>query len=306
MNLYFAPLEGITTYTFRNTHFEMFGGCTNYYAPFITPTQNDKINEKNLRDILPSNNKIPNLKIQALSNHAPSFVDFATKVKAYGYDEINLNFGCPSSTVVKKGRGAGFLKEKDLLNKFLYDIFNKTDIKISIKTRAGYLNCDEAEELIDIYNRYPLTKLIIHPRAREDYYNGTPCMNAFDTMYKASKNPVCYNGDILNANDYEQIKALYPDLEGIMIGRGAIKNPAIFREICNGKRLTSTELIEFTEKLFENYYELLNSDMYTQHKLKEIWVYIMQEHDDCTKLTKPIKKASRVADLLTAIKQLEF
>ncbi len=306
MNLYFAPLEGITTYTFRNTHFEMFGGCTDYYAPFITPTQNDRINNKNLRDILPSNNKIPNLKIQALCNHAPSFVDFATKVKEYGYDEINLNFGCPSSTVVKKGRGAGFLKDKELLNNFLYEIFNKTDIKISIKTRAGYLNCDEAEELIEIYNRYPLTKLIIHPRAREDYYNGSPCMSTFNTMYKASKNPVCYNGDILNTNDYDQIKAIYPDLEGIMIGRGAIKNPAIFREICGDKPLTSKELIEFTEKLFKNYFELLNSDMYTLHKLKEIWVYIMQEHEECKKITKAIKKSNKVSDLLTAIKQLEF
>ncbi len=306
MNLYFAPLEGITTYTFRNTHNEMFEGCTNYYAPFITPTENDRINEKNLRDILPQNNHVKNLKIQALCNHAPSFCDFAKKVKQYGYDEININFGCPSSTVVKKGRGAGLLRDIDLLDKFLYEIFDKSDIKLSVKTRTGYFKNDEIEELMHIYNKYPLTRLIIHPRAREDYYNGSPCMKAFKTAYSVSKNPVCYNGDILTPDDFFKIKNEYPNLEGVMIGRGAIKNPALFREFSGGKKLTSDELIEFTEKLYKNYYAILNSDMYTLHKLKEIWVYIMQAFPEEKKITKAIKKSNKVSDLLIAVTQLKF
>ncbi len=307
MDLYFAPLEGVTTYTLRNTHFNFFGGCTNYFAPFITPTENDRISEKNLRDILPENNSDVNLKIQALCNHAPSFLDFAQKVKEYGYDEININFGCPSSTVVKKGRGAGLLKQKDILDRFLYEIFEKTDMKISIKTRAGYFDSeDEIEDLINIYNKYPLSCLIIHPRSREDYYKGKVHMEAFKKAYLLSNNPLCYNGDILTVQDFLKIKNEFPKLHSIMIGRGAIKNPALFREINGGKKLTKDELILYTKKLAENYYEILNSDTYTLHKLKEIWTYIMQEFDHDKKTWKAIKKANRVSDLLFAIEQLKF
>ena len=108
MNLYFAPLEGITTYTFRNTHYEMFGGCDEYFAPFITPTENEKLSIKNMRDILPENNaKAP--VVQALASSSAALVDFTERIKQMGYDEVNINFGCPSGTVVKKGRGAGAL-----------------------------------------------------------------------------------------------------------------------------------------------------------------------------------------------------
>ena len=67
--LYFAPLEGITTYMYRNIHNEMFGGCDAYYAPFITPSDNEKIGRKGFRDVLPENNAGVNLKLQVLTNY---------------------------------------------------------------------------------------------------------------------------------------------------------------------------------------------------------------------------------------------
>ena len=83
MNLYFAPLEGITTFTYRNTHNEMFGGVDYYYAPFITPSDNEKVNKKGVRDILPENNTskiIP----QVLVNNSISFLKFCKKIRELG------------------------------------------------------------------------------------------------------------------------------------------------------------------------------------------------------------------------------
>lgn len=301
MNLYFAPLEGITTYTYRNTHAELFGGCDAYFAPFINPSDQEKISKKGMRDILPEKNKTVNLKVQVLTNNAESFLRFADKVKSLGYNEINVNLGCPAATVVKKGRGAGFLCSPEALDQFFDEIFSKSDINISVKTRIGYASENEMQRLMQIYNRYPLSLLIIHPRTREDFYNGVPNHEVFFRAYHESKNKVCYNGDVSYGADYQNITTRYPDLESVMLGRGAVKNPALFREIRGGNPLTTAELVAFSERLMHNYYEVLQSETFTLYKLKEIWVYMMQNYPEEKKIAKAMKKARTFSDFTAAI-----
>ncbi len=304
MNLYFAPLEGITNLIYRNLHSSSFGGCDTYFAPFISPSDQDKINKKGIRDILPELNEGVILKAQVLTNDSGAFLRFADKIKAIGYDEVNLNMGCPAGTVVKKGRGAGFLKEPEKIDNFLYKIFSANKIKISIKTRIGYRNEEEMYHLLEIYNKYPLTKLIVHPRTGVDMYNGTPRMNIFDMVYKASKNKVCYNGNINTKADYEKIIKTYPDLEGVMIGRGGLINPALFREIKGGNSLTRKELMGFSDALMNIYSEGLRSEVYTLHKMKEIWHYMIQNFPEEKKIAKAVKKARTINDFTAAIEKL--
>lgn len=304
MNLYFAPLEGITNHVYRNIHARLFGGCDAYYSPFISPSDNEKIGRKGVKDILPENNEGINLCVQVLTSNAQSFQKFSEKIKALGYDEINLNFGCPSGTVTGKGRGSGFLRTPDALDKFLEDIFTDRCLKISVKTRSGFYEHSEMQQLMNIYNKYPLELLIIHPRVREDFYKGEPDIKTFEASYKASVNKVCYNGNIFSKEDYDSIKEKFPLLEGVMIGRGAIANPAIFREIKGGKRLSSQELINFTHILCENYNGYLKSDFYTLNKLKEIWLHIAWNFPDDKKLLKSIKKAQKLSDLINAVENI--
>lgn len=304
MKLYLAPLEGITTYTYRNTHFEMFGGCDGYFAPFITPTENEKVGTRVIRDILPDKNRGINLVPQILSNKAEAFLSFLPKIKELGYTSINLNFGCPSGTVVKKGRGAGFLKDVEGIDEFLCRIFEKTEIPVSVKTRIGFRHAEEMERLMEVYNKYPISLLIIHPRTRENYYNGVPDMEAFKKAYDASKIPVCYNGNVFSVADFEKIRNNFPKLHSVMLGRGTIANPGIFREIKSGERLKTAELLAFTKALQERYMQVLGSEVYTLHKLKEIWMYMMWNFPDEKKLLKAIKKSSNLADLNAATAQL--
>lgn len=304
MNLYFAPLEGITTAIYRNTHAAMFGGVDAYYAPFVNPSEQEKISKKGMKDILPERNTGINLKAQILTNNSESFLRFIDKIKPLGYDEININIGCPASTVVRKGRGSGFLQFPEFIDKFLYEIFEKCDIKISVKTRIGYSSGDEMEELMKIYNKYPMSLLIIHPRTREDFYKGEPHMDVFENSYNVSTNKLCYNGNIFASGDYNRIEKQFPELDSVMIGRGAIANPALFREIRGGSRITTAELIEFSELLIKNYYKVLQSDTFTLHKLKEVWVYIMQNFPEEKKIAKAVKKANILADFTAAIYRL--
>lgn len=300
MNLYFAPLEGITTFTYRNTHNEMFGGVDAYFAPFITPSDNEKVNKKGIKDILPENNRAK-IKAQVLVNNPASFLKFCEKIKEIGFDEININLGCPSSTVVKKGRGSGFLKEPEKLDIFLKEVFEKTDMKISVKTRTGYYTSREMDNLMEIYNKYPISLLTVHSRTREDYYKGLPDDEVFLKAFATSKNEVCYNGNIFSANDYREKISKFPMLKNIMIGRGAIANPALFRELKGGERLNTEELLEFSDRLCKNYLSVLGSDAYTLNKLKEIWMYIMWNFPDEKKILKNIKKADKLSDFMNVI-----
>ncbi len=303
MNLYFAPMEGITTYTYRNTHNELFGMCDTYFTPFLVPTEQERITRKTLRDILIENNSAKIIP-QILCCCEEAFLKFTEKIKEIGYDEVNLNLGCPSGTVVKKKRGSGALKDPVELNRFLEQIFSVSDVKISVKTRAGFYDHSEFDKLLEIFNRYPISELMIHPRVREEYYNGFPNMQTFEKAYQNSSLKLCYNGNVVTVRDYENIVANYSTLNSVMIGRGAVKNPAIFREIKGGEPLKTEELIAFSRLLEERYLKVLGSEVYTLHKLKEIWLHMVGNFPEEKKILKAVKKSNKLSDLNNAIQYL--
>ncbi len=300
MRLYFAPMEGITTYTYRNAHYKLFGGCDEYFAPFIVPTDNERISMKTLRDVTKENNTVDIIP-QVLCSSSNAFLEFTAKLKGIGYNTVNINFGCPSGTVVKKNRGAGALRDINLLENFLDEIFSKADINISVKTRTGFASHDEFDGILNIYKKYPISELIIHPRVREEYYKGLPNINSFDKAYNGCDLKLCYNGNVFLKEEYLGLVERYPNLNSVMLGRGAIKNPAIFREIRGGKPLQTDELIKFSKVLEENYLVLLGSDIYTLHRLKEMWIYCMMNYPDEKKILKAVKKANKLTDLNNAI-----
>lgn len=307
MKLYFAPLEGITTYTYRNVHKKLFGGCDAYYAPFITPSENERLTNKSLRDILPSNNGDNVIVPQIVANNAEVFLGFIRKLKNIGYNNININCGCPSGTVVKKNRGAGILRDTKMLDNFFSGIFEPCEscgIKISVKTRIGFSSPEEMKELMRIYNKYPVSQLTVHPRTRADFYHGSPNMAAFADAYNSSLMEVCYNGNVFSCADFKKIYDSFPKLEGVMIGRGAVANPAIFREIKGGDALKTEELTEFTERLIEGYQALFGSEVYTLNKLKEIWLYIMMNFPNEKKALKTVRKTNSLSELMQTIKGL--
>mgnify|MGYP002238303325 FL=1 len=106
---------------------------------------------------------------QILTNNVEDFLCTAKKIGDYGYKEVNLNLGCPSRTVVTKGRGAGFLDEPQKLDRFLDAVFEKCNLEISIKTRIGMEDPEEFETILPIYNKYPLKELIIHRVCRRSF-----------------------------------------------------------------------------------------------------------------------------------------
>ena len=225
MRYYLAPMEGLTDSIYRRLHHKYFSGVDRYYMPFISPTIHRQLTHKEDRE-LPMADSVNFCAIpQVLTNNVEYFVWTAEQMQERGYDEINLNLGCPSGTVVSKNRGAGFLALPEELDAFLEEIFSKCPIDISIKSRIGKHDPEEWENLLAIYEKYPMEELIIHPRVQKDFYRNTVNMEAFWHATESSRHSLCYNGDICAVEDYKKITESFPDVEKVMIGRGLLKKP---------------------------------------------------------------------------------
>ena len=304
MRYYLAPMEGITGYIYRNAYEKFFGNVDKYFTPFIVTNKNIGFKAKELRDVLPENNEVKNIVPQILTNDSERFINIARKLQELGYNEINLNLGCPSGTVVSKYRGSGFLAKREELDRFLEEIFKIDDMKISIKTRLGKDSPEEFYELIKIFNKYPLEELIIHPRTREDFYKNKPNLEVFKDALSLSVNPICYNGDIFTSTDYKQLTAAFPQVETVMIGRGILANPGLINEIKEDKTLDKKVLREFHDEVLNNYRELFNEDRNAMFRMKELWGYMIYIFSDNKKYAKKIRKAQNLRDYNEAVSSL--
>lgn len=293
MKYYFAPLEGVTGYIYRNAYHNLFGQIDKYFTPFISPTSNEGFTTRELNDILPAHNEGLPIVPQILTNNAEYFIRIVNALKDFGYDEINLNLGCPSGTVVAKHKGSGFLSEREDLDRFLDEIFSKSDAKISIKTRIGKDDPNEFYELIKIFNKYPLEELIVHPRIQKDFYKNKPNREIFKAALSSSENPVCYNGDIFNFSQYKELIRECPNLECIMLGRGIIANPGLIGEIKNNKVADKATLKAFHDAVYTGYKGILSGDKNVLFKMKEFWFYMIHMFAESDKYAKKIRKANR-------------
>ncbi len=304
MNLYFAPLEGLTGYVYRNAFQKYFPGIDKYFSPFIVANQQEGLKTRDMRDILPEHNKGITLVPQLLTNQARDFIHTSETIKRLGYEEINLNLGCPSGTVVSKNKGSGFLAKREQLDAFLEEVFEASVTRISIKTRIGKEEPDEFYELIEIFNKYPVTELIIHPRLRKDYYKNTPNMAVFEDAVRLSKNPLCYNGDIVTEAGYRQLVESYPGLKAVMIGRGLLANPGLLSEITGSGAPKRSRMKAFHDEIYQGYRSIISGDRNVLFKMKEFWTYFIQLFPDSDKLGKRIKKAEKLFEYDLAVSEL--
>ena len=298
-----APMEGVTRAVFRRRHHEMFGGIDRYFTPFLAPSADGVFSEKELREVLPAACAgVPTVP-QLLAGRAEHFLWAAKLMKELGYEEVNLNLGCPSGTVVAKHKGSGMLADVAALDGFLNDIFEGLqgeNLKISVKTRIGLEDKDNWPALMAVFNRYPICDLTIHPRLRRQFYKGKPEWDAFAVGLEMAQMPICYNGDVFSRADGESLKARFPAVDSLMLGRGLIANPALARELRGGEPLAGAELRQFHDGLLEDYCACILGEVNVLHKMKELWNYWACLFPEDKKGLKEVRKAKRLSDYRSA------
>ena len=291
MRYYFAPLEGITDSIFRRLHSKYFPGVDRYYTPFLSPTVHRGLTAREAREIPKADTLTYEAVPQLLTKVPEDFLWLAGVCADLGYKEVNLNTGCPSGTVTAKGKGSGMLRDLQALEAFLDEIYSKTPLPISIKTRIGFYEKEEFPAILELYNRYPIKELTIHPRIRDQFYKGSVDMESFRYALEHSKNPLCYNGDLTSIKKVRDFEAAFPQVEAVMIGRGLVGNPAMFRPD------TSAETIRaFHDCLLETYIETFGSARNAIFRMKENWHCMIYLFEDSEKLWKKLRKTTDIAE----------
>ena len=300
MQIYFAPLEGVTGYVFRNAYAKYYGGVDKYFTPFISPHTKKLMDAREKRDILPENNKGLTIVPQVLTNKVEDLIDLAKQLhEEYGYEEINLNLGCPSKTVTTKGKGSGFLEYPDKMEEFFDRYFKACEVKLSIKTRIGYYEVEEAQRLLNIYERFPFEEVIIHPRLGCQMYKGTPYYEVFEEYLERTKHSLCYNGDINSPETLQNMTDKWKNCDKYMLGRGLIARPGMLQDKNDWNTFKN-----FHDELVEGYYAYMCEDRNTLFKLKELWTWWAVMFPGKEKTLKKIKKVTSLSEYRILVNSL--
>ena len=301
---YFAPMEGVTGALFRAAHHRFFPGVDAYYLPFLTPTRDRRFTPRDLRQAAPEHNRGFRAVPQLLTRDAGDFCWAANALFDMGYDEINLNLGCPSGTVVAKGKGAGLLADPARLDRFLEGAFSGARGPVSIKTRLGLESPEEFPRLLEIFAKYPVSLLIIHPRVRADYYREPVRFGEFERALARYEGPVCYNGGLTAPEHCTGVLERCPGVEKLMLGRGLLANPALVRQARGGPGPEREELRAFHDQLYHGYLEAFHSGKNTVYHMKELWSYLGGLFPGGEGLLKQIRRAQDTAAYEQAVARL--
>ncbi len=338
-HLSLGPFQGITDAPFRNVFKRHFGGIDKFYTPFFTGIHKED-HAKNLQgeEIDPCCNDVDTLTPQILSTDAEEILRFAKQCKELGYNEINLNMGCPFPRVANKKRGCGLLPYPEKVETMLERVFEKIDIQFSIKCRLGYINPEEINAIIPVFNKFPLSELIIHPRIGKQLYKGEADVERFAALIPYIKAPLVYNGDIFSVESFERINRILNDgpstlrqaqgsgacknVDQFMLGRGLLANPFLAEEIknnttdaCNGS--LQGELVgahhmgpshDKTERLHNYVLDLYEDRLHhaggspkVLGRMKELWSYLMYSFDEPQDIWRKIKKINALKDYEEAV-----
>ena len=298
----FAPMEGITFAMFRSLHHELFPGAAEYYTPFIAPDSKGSFRTKYLKE-LTSDSEVRTIP-QLLVNNPEAFNNTALKFHELGFDEINLNIGCPSGTVFSKHKGAGMLQDLSGLDRTLSGIYEQAEqhgYRVSIKTRMGVHSTDEFSDILEIYNRYPVSSLIVHARCRDAFYEGKTDLSGFVSSMNKCQCPIVYNGNIFTESDLSELLSQAPKLSTVMLGRGAVTNPAIFRVFRGDSPLSPNELQVFHDRLTDAWLSTGLAPKFTVERMKVLWTYWQALFPKTTKALKAVWKARDLSMFRAAV-----
>ena len=307
MLYYAAPMEGFTDRVWRQTHQKWFGAqgaADRYYAPFISPPENRVLIKKKMAELAPEANPGAPVIPQLLAKDGELAAWMIGQLRALGYTEVNLNLGCPAGTVTAKGKGFGMLRDLAKVDAFLEGVFSRTEGPVSVKTRLGVEKPEEFAAILEIYSRYPISELTIHPRVMKQLYRGQADREAFAAYLPACTVPVCYNGDVTTVDDLRALEAAFPGLSGIMVGRGLIADPALLRKAVGGPAASREELRGYHDELYHGYTEAFGMASCAVSRMKGHWFYLIHLFDGADALEKPLRKAREGWEYETVVNQI--
>jgi len=261
-NAYLAPMSGVTDISFRRLISRLSGGRTGLLvSEFITVEGLTRLNPRICRQMAFAPEERP-FTVQIYGGEAERMAWGATMVEEAGADFVEINCGCPSPKIVRKGGGSGLLRDLGNLKAIVAGVKKAVTIPVTVKVRLGW-----AEDSINLLETQKIVEgegasaLVIHGRTRQQGYRGLANWDLIALAKKHATIPVVGNGDILGVDDVIDKLERY-GVDGVAVGRGAMHNPWIFGQIADlyeGKTPREPTLEEHAA-LFAMYHDLLREE----------------------------------------------
>ena len=256
-----SPMAGVTDYTFRRL-IKRRGGVGLVVSEFISVEGLTRHNPNSKRLMQFDEEERP-FAVQFFGGQVERMAMGAEMAEEVGADILDINCGCPAPKVVKNGGGSGLLRDLPRLETILKEIKRSITIPLTLKMRVGYSDSTiNATEVAKMAEQCGVEHIQVHGRTKEQGYKGLANWDLIRAVKEAVTVPVSGNGDITTI-EYGMQKWLESGVDGILIGRGAMQNPWIFRQfndVLNGRAPYEPDLAEKKAVLLE-FFEMTREDM---------------------------------------------
>jgi len=299
MKIFFAPMQGFTDFVYRNLFKEFFLGVEKFFTPFLR-VENSQVRKKDIIDIEKSDN-YQNTIPQLIANSKDEVEIIAQEILKLGFENCDINFGCPFPQQTFKKRGAGILTFPDKVAEVLKATEKIPELKFSIKMRLGNLDKNECLNLVDIINDTKLEFVTIHPRISKQMYNGEIQLEMFSKLSTLIQHPIVYNGDLKTKEDIQNITTQFPNIKAVMIGRGLLADPFLAQNFESDKNGFDAKIyLNFFNRLIEGYLaEYQNSEVMALNKIKTFLSFAPSKIS--TKHVKTIQKVRSISQFISQL-----
>lgn len=302
MTFHFAPIQGHTDAAYRHFHAANYGNHTDYYTPFIR-LERGEIRNRDIKDFKSELNDGTHLVPQIIFRDKEELTALVRLMKENGASEIDLNMGCPFPLQTGHGRGAATVANPEVAAAVEDVVKDNPEVKFSLKMRLGFSDPTEWQSLLPHLNNIDLSHIAVHPRVAKQQYGGDLYLDQFARILSNSKNPVVFNGEVRTPDDISNTIARFPNIAGVMIGRGLLARPSLIEEFLSGKEMGRDEriakMLAFHRQLLDHYSSTLCGDSQIISKIKPFWEYA--EDEIGRKPYKLIKKAVNIAKYHSAV-----
>ena len=276
--LILAPMQDITDLPFWRV-MARYGGPDVYYTEYFRVHRDSRPEKYILRSIDENPTGRPVI-AQMIGQDIEAMRRTAVELQKRAIAGIDLNLGCPAPIVCKKDAGGGLLRHPEKIDAILREVREAVHLRFTVKTRVGFDSHEEFPALLDIFRRHPIDALTVHGRTVREMYKPLLHEDAIARAARLMPCPVFANGNVRCADSAKRIVEL-TGARGLMIGRGAIRNPWLFTQIREAwtfgevrTRPTLADLRVYIERLYEETRDPALREIALVGKMKKYLGYI--------------------------------